>query len=393
VSTLRHPPSSPEAAPTGRPPGTAADPSRGRRPGRVRARPGDRTGLHPLAWWLWAACLAAAAIQTQNPVLLGLLAAVVSFVVATRRTTARWGRSYAVFVKIAVFVIVFRLVLQMLFGQRLPGDVLFTIPSVSLPHWAQGVSIGGAETLQALFQTFCSGLQLAVILLCFGAANSLANPYRLLRCLPTVLYEAGVAVTVALAFTPELVMTLADVRDARRLRGRPNRGLSGIRGIALPVLEGALERSVELAASMDARGYGRREPVSRVTARRSGVLLVVGLLVLCAGLFLLLDGGGRALPGIGILVAGAVLLTATVVLGGARSRRTRYRPDPWGAPEWAACAAGVVVLVSYLLAAALHSGSLGVGFYPITFPPFPVLAAAGSLAGLVPVLVTAGSPP
>ncbi len=58
----------------------------------------------------------------------------------------------------------------------------------------------------------CGGLRLAVVLICFGAANSLASPYRLLRCLPSVLYEAGVAVTVSLAFAPEVV------RRSRRAR-------------------------------------------------------------------------------------------------------------------------------------------------------------------------------
>ena len=33
---------------------------------------------------------------------------------------------------------------------------------------------------------------------------------------------------------------------------------AGMRGIAVPVLEGALDRSLQLATSMDARGYGRR---------------------------------------------------------------------------------------------------------------------------------------
>jgi hypothetical protein len=112
-----------------------------------------------------------------------------------------------------------------------------------------------------------SGLQLAVILLCFGAANSLASPYRLLRSLPAVLYETGVAVTVALSFTPELVQSIGIVRQARRLRGIPTKGLRGMRGVAVPVLESALDRSLQLATSMDARGYGRRISVG-LTSRR-----------------------------------------------------------------------------------------------------------------------------
>ena len=93
-----------------------------------------------------------------------------------------------------------------------------------------------------------------MILLCFGAANSLASPYRLLRSLPAVLYETGVAVTVALSFAPELVQSIGIVRQARRQRGIPTTGLRGMRGVAVPVLESALDRSLQLATSMDARG-------------------------------------------------------------------------------------------------------------------------------------------
>ena len=40
--------------------------------------------------------------------------------------------------------------------------------------------------------------------------------------------------------------------------------LRGLRGIAVPVLEGALDRSLQLATSMDARGYGRRSDTGRL---------------------------------------------------------------------------------------------------------------------------------
>src|SRR5207302_8616094 len=105
---------------------------------------------------------------------------------------------------------------------------------------------------------------------------SLASPYRLLRSMPAVLYELGVAVTVALSFAPQATVSAQRVREARRLRGRPSRGLSGLRGMAVPVLEIALERSLELAASMDSRGYGRRAPIAPARRRLAQVARLVG---------------------------------------------------------------------------------------------------------------------
>ena len=230
---------------------------------RIGFATSGRRGLHPGAWWLWAACMAGAASRTTNPILLLPIAGVVVYVVAARRTSAPWSRAIVVFLRLGAIVIVLRVLLVIVFGIRLPGHVLFTLPHLPLPQWAAGVSIGGPVTAEAIIVAAVQGLRLAVVLICFGAANSLASPYRLLRCLPAMLYEAGVAITVSLSFAPELVMAIGDVREARRLRGRPTRGLSGMRGTAVPVLERALDRSLQLASSMDARGYGRRVPISR----------------------------------------------------------------------------------------------------------------------------------
>ncbi|HEX7443951.1 MAG TPA: energy-coupling factor transporter transmembrane component T, partial [Acidimicrobiales bacterium] len=269
-----------------------------------------RRGLHPGAWWLWAACLAGAASRTTNPILLLLIGGVAVYVVAARRTSAPWSRSIVVFLRLGLVVIVLRVLLVIVFGIRLPGHVLFTLPHVPLPSWAAGVSIGGPVTAEAILVATVQGLRLAVVLVCFGAANSLASPYRLLRCLPAVLYEAGVAITVSLSFAPELVMAIGDVRAARRLRGRPTRGLSGLRGTAIPVLERALDRSLQLASSMDARGYGRRVPVARGARRAATAGTAAGLLLVVAGLYGVLVAGSLPGGGVPFVAVGAVLLGA-----------------------------------------------------------------------------------
>ena len=151
----------------------------------IRRRPNRRS--HPLAWWAWAACLAVSAMQTlePNPFLLLLIGAVPCFVVASCRGNDPWSRSLAFFLRLGAVVIVIRVVIEIFFGQRgVPGHVLFTMPRVPLPSWAAGVSIGGDVTLESIVTAAVLGLQIAVILVCFGAANSLVSPYRLLRCLP-----------------------------------------------------------------------------------------------------------------------------------------------------------------------------------------------------------------
>ena len=105
-----------------------------------------------------------------------------------------------------------------------------------------------------------------------------------------MLYETGVAVTVALSFTPELVQSIGIVRQARRQRGIPIKGLRGMRGVAVPVLESdVLDRSLQLATSMDARGYGRRISVGKALRRLAGGATVVGLLLVAVGTYGVID--------------------------------------------------------------------------------------------------------
>ncbi len=357
-----------------------------------RSTASGRRGLHPAAWWLWAGCLAGAATRTTNPILLALIAAVAAFVVSGRRTSAPWSRSIALFFRLGLIVIVVRVVVQVVFGNRLPGHVLFTLPQVPLPSWAAGVSIGGPVTAEAIVQAAVEGLRLAVILICFGAANSLASPYRLLRCLPAILYEAGVAVTVSLAFAPEVVIAIAGVRDARRLRGRPTRGIAGLRGMAIPVLESALDRSLQLASSMDARGYGRRVEVPSGTRRLGVGSTATGLLLVLVGVYGLLDTGSLPAGGVPFVAVGAVLVGVGMAFGGRRSTRTRYRPDVWWTAEWLVVGSGAVALVSLIVVGILDVPGLHLTVTPLQVPQIPLLAMVGILVALTPV-VAAPAPP
>jgi energy-coupling factor transport system permease protein len=350
-------------------------------PGARSVRP--RRLLHPAAWWLWAGGLAVVALRTTNPLLLGLILGVVVFVVASRRSDAPWAMSFASYLKLGVVVIVIRMIFPILFGNRLPGTELFTIPSVTLPDWAAGVSIGGPVTVEMLVGAFYQGLRLAVVIACVGAANTLCSPYRMLRALPNALYEAGVAVTVALTFAPQLAITARRVREARRLRGRPTRGPSAWRGSMLPVLEGALERAVALAASMDSRGYGRAGRAPAGVRRAAAVLTLVGMVLVAIGTYGVLDPGVPFVLRAPALVAGGAALVAALVMGGRRSDRTRYRPDRWLPAEWVVSLCGVVAVVGVVV-----SGRAGAGLepsvYPLEMPELPLAAALGVLVAIVP---------
>ncbi|GAA4292274.1 CbiQ family ECF transporter T component [Streptomyces venetus] len=346
-----------------------------------------RGQLHPGAWWLWSLSLGTAATRTTNPLLLTLLITVSAYVVATRRPNTPWSRSYGAFVKLALAVLLIRLLFATVLGSPIPGThTLLTLPELPLPAWAQGIRFGGEVTAEALSFAFYDGLKLATLLICVGAANALANPSRLLKSLPGALYELGVAVVVALTFAPNLIADVQRLRAARRLRGRPDKGVRGLLHVGLPVLEGALERSVSLAAAMDARGYGRTAQVPAAVRRTTAALTLGGLLGVCAGTYGLLtaEAGTYGLP---VLLTGLTAALAGLRLGGRRSPRTRYRPDRWDVRAWLVVASGVAVAALLTIAATRDPASLHPGVVPLVAPTLPLWPAAGVLLGLLPAFV------
>ena len=231
-------------------------------------------------------------------------------------------------------------------------------------------------------------MRLATIVICVGAANSLANPKRLLKSMPPALYEIGTAIVVAVALLPQLADSVRRVRAARQLRGVPGGRTGRLRGIVVPVMEDALERSMSLAAGMDARGYGRSGDLTRSQRRTTGVLLLTGLVGICVGTYALLDQTAPrwlVLPG---LVGGVALAVGGFWSAGRRVQRSRYRPDPlarrrdrrraeWSWPSRSGCSA-------------VLRGD------PVLYPPldaFPTVTTAALVVVLLGMLAAFVSPP
>lgn len=344
--------------------------------------------LHPVAWWVWALGLAVAASRTTNPLLLLLILAVAAFVVAARRTEAPWARGFRYYLALALIVIVIRLVFRVVFTTPpTPGEtILFRLPHLSMPSWYAGVHLGGAVSSSSLLYAAADGMRLATLICCIGAANVLANPKRALRVLPGALYELGTAVVVAISVAPQLIESTQRVSRARRLRGG-GRGIRRVRSLIVPVLEDALDRSLSLAASMDSRGYGRANSSSAAGRRWTATLMIAGLIGLCLGCYGLLGGVDSSQLGYPGLVAGLALCGAGLLLGGRRVRHTRYRPDPWRAPEWAVVACGLVCAAVFCAGLGYSADALNPGFDPLRWPPLPLVPTLAVLLAALPAVL------
>lgn len=364
---------------------TVATPERARRSARRRRE------LHPGAWWLWALGLAAGASFTLNPVLLVLLVVIAGLVVAACRGDAPWALSFRYYLVFGAVIVALRVLFRVLLGGGNPdAQVLVPLPEIPLPEVARSVQLLGDVTVDEVLIGLYDGMRLAALVICVGAANSLANPKRLLASAPPALYEVGAALVVAVSVFPQLAESVRRVDRARRLRGDAGRGTGAMHRVVIPVLEDALDRSMTLAAGMDARGYGRSGSATARERLVTGALMLAGLFGVSVGTYGYLDSTAPPLMAWPMLVLGLAFAGASLWSAGRRVRRTRYRPPRWWPAEYLTAGSGLVVAVGLKLLAShqvdvLHPAIPG-------WPPVSVAALVVVVVGVVPVFAAPAPP-
>lgn len=244
--------------------------------------------LHPLTWWIWSLLIIGAVIGADSGWLAGSAMAAAAFLVRIFAASAPWAKSFWFSLKIGTFILIVRTIVGVLIGVPIPGTRIFTLPILPLPNWLAGIRIGGVITQERVLSSIHEGLIIVTVISLFGAAVSLTSPHKLLRVTPIMIYEFGVATVIATSALPNLVQSVARIRRARALRGDEK---PSWRSIALPLLEDSLSRSLELAAAMDARGYGvtrtrsRYRPISWQGIDSAIVLASAAILVLTMVVF------------------------------------------------------------------------------------------------------------
>lgn len=361
--------------------------------------------LHPFAWWGWALALAVAASSTTNPLLLSGLVAVATLVTISRRGSNPWAKSFKLYLILAAFIVVLRVAFRIFFGGGDGPTILFTLPEIPLPSWVRGIRLLGPVSLESVLSGLYDGLRLAAIIVCIGAANSLANPKKLLASLPGALYELGTVMIVAVSALPQLGESVQRVLRARKLRRAPQATrrrdkVRAVETIIVPVLSDALERSLSLAASMDVRGYGRTGPATRNDRRAALVLGVAAIMLISVWAFRYLAGSadlrvvGLPLVSTLLLVAGLAAAALALRVSGRTVQRTQYRPIRWGAAETLVVACGVAAAwIVTLIAARGDASVLYPSISPFQWPALTLPLLAVLVIAAVPAFATPPAEP
>jgi energy-coupling factor transport system permease protein len=325
---------------------------------------------HHGTWIVWLIAAAVPAFTLRNPLYSVLVLGAAWIVYAVLGQASPTGSSWGSFVKLGVF----------LFALTIPFNALsIHAGQIILFRLPQGLPIiGGAITLESVIAGAVSGLALLSILVVFAAFNAVVDHYQLLRATPAFLFQAGVIVSVAITFVPQMVLSARQIREAQRIRGHRFRGLRDLLPLILPLLASGLERAIQLAEAMEARGFASAVvPMSRRQAALSQLRTLAALLGLLAGLFIMAYFPDRSLLAWGIIAVGSVGLLATFWLQGRRVERSRYRTETWSVRDLAVIAASLVVLAAVLGARQVAPETLA--YTP--YPPSPLLPPFNPLVG------------
>ena len=305
--------------------------------------------LSPISWWLLALAMAILAGASSGWIAQLLVALSALGLVVIFREQAPWSQSLGFYLALATFVVLARVIFRIIFNIPNPEDfVVFRLPELSLDlGFGPNILLFGDIGLLAISSGATDGLRLAAIILSVGMASSLANPRRLLKSTPSALYEIASAFSIAINLAPQLISSIVRVRRARMLRGRSSR-LGTFSSTIIPVLEDAIESSLSLAASMDARGFGRRGqiPPKRLNlARTSSLAAAMGIAI---GGFLLLVGTNQ-LVALGVLGVSLAFGALSIRIYSSSRVRTRYKPENFGFSDYVvfSISIGLVLLAIY----------------------------------------------
>jgi energy-coupling factor transport system permease protein len=335
--------------------------------------------------WSWVAWLVAAAVPAftlRNPLYLALVLGAAWIVYAALGRATPVGSSWGSFVKIGLLFFALTIPFNAL-SIHMGQIVLFRLP-VSWPI------VGGPITLEAIIAGAISGLALFTILVVFAAFNAVVDHYQLLRATPGFLFQAGIVVSIAIAFVPQMVLGAKEIRQAQRIRGHRFRGIRDLLPLVMPLLANGLERAIQLAETMEARGFGSAvAPASRRGAVLAQLATLVALLGLLAGLFLVAFVPERSTWGWALVALGVAVMLAVFWLQGRRVQRTRYRQPRWRARDTAVVATSVVVVAVVVALRLTMPEALFYNPYPPSslLPPFHPLVGASLLLLTLPALL------
>ncbi|HEX2393370.1 MAG TPA: energy-coupling factor transporter transmembrane component T [Solirubrobacterales bacterium] len=281
-------------------------------------RPGPLQAASPAAAACYLGALTTVAFLYLNPLVLlavgaaTVLAGCLAGAARAVRTALRMGLTLALFLALVNALLVDR-------GQTV------------LARLGEWPLLGRVDvTAEALVAGLAYGLRTLVVLVAFAVYSACVDPDRVLRALRPLAARSALTATLVSRLVPVAAADAARLREAAELRG-PDAAPLGRPPLARRLLAGSLDRAVDVAATLELRGYGLGVAAApgAVRGRRSRFdrrFYAAGALVLAAGVAGKLLGADdfRTYPTLSIGFGAATLaLAAVLALSGLAPLRRR----------------------------------------------------------------------
>jgi energy-coupling factor transport system permease protein len=337
----------------------------------------EAQAIHGLAWLAWLGAIVTITTTTRNPWYLGLalLWVVVSEAAAKRQPLL--GRSAPLWspLRFGLFVIPLAALFNAL-TVHLGATALFHLP----PNWPL---VGGAFTLEAMLYGALNGLALTTLFGAFAVVNRMMPLRAIIHLIPRTYYPVAVVATIAITFVPVTLQQWQQIREAQAVRGHHLSGARSWLALWLPLLTSGMERALQLAEAMTARGFAGGA-VTHTLAQQGA--LIGGLVALLGGL-LLYTVWGQMWVGLLLMAGGAALVLGVLRAAGRHHPHTRYRPMPWRGQDWVVVAGALVTALAFLLPLPGRETLFYSPYPAMTMPDFALTFGVATWGLLLPAAI------
>jgi energy-coupling factor transport system permease protein len=267
--------------------------------------PGPLVDAGALVATAYLGSFALVAFVFSSPIVLaGAALAVVVAGLASGATRAlalalRWGAALAILI----------VVVNAIASQR--GDTIL-VRGWDLPVLGQ-IDVSA----EAIAEGAVLALRIVVVMMVFFVHSARVDPDRIVRLVRPVARHSAMTATLLARLVPVAATDYGRLADATRMRG-PAAEPVGRGALARRLIAGSLDRSVDVAATLELRGYARGAPRSPGPGRRSRHnvrFAVCGLIVAAASIVARVAGVGgfEAYPTISLDADAATLVLAAAL--------------------------------------------------------------------------------
>lgn len=333
--------------------------------------------LHTYAWIIWLISGLVVITTTRNPLIILLVDLILLIIHIWISSNPK--NTIKLFLRFSLSVLTLSTILNM-FISRFGKTVLFKIPT-NIPL------LGGNFTLEAMIYGFTNGLILIGIFTLFMILNKVVAVHSLMRLIPQAFQPIAVVTTIAITFIPASQKQFQAIRDAQAIRGQQLKKIRDWLPLIIPLLIGGLERAMQIAEAMTARGFTAQ--TERKPSFYEKALLPVGLVLIILGwmmeLAVQLTISGWWLIGMGLFA-----LLVLFFISGKRVKKSVYVEEPWNAASGWITVASIFLLLVFILRLPGHQSLLYDPYPAFIIPGFPILQGLAALVLFIPILFIKG---